>query len=157
MIKLSFCQNYPPIGGSFWQKDSLSTNIHNGWGFCFRLQELGYIAKIRLKWTWFSKAPLQSVMPGTLLFLLIKWPFFIKASLLLNFFVTKFWIFWTYEIQNGIRKKFNNEKWSFHHTVKSRAVDRSTIQRSYAKGQRSQYISIKFPLHKEPENPRACY
>ena len=43
------------------------------------------------------------------------------------------------------------------HTVKSRAVDRSTIQRSKVKGQRSQYIRIKFPLDKESENPRACY
>ena len=35
-------------------------------------------------------------------------------------------------------------------TVKSRAVDRST-------GQRSQYIRIKFPLHKESGNPWPCY
>ena len=42
-------------------------------------------------------------------------------------------------------------------TVKSRAVDRSTIQRSHVSGQRSQYIRIKFPLHKESENPWACY
>ena len=27
MIKLSFCQNDPPIGVSFWQKDSLITHI----------------------------------------------------------------------------------------------------------------------------------
>ena len=43
------------------------------------------------------------------------------------------------------------------YTVKSRAVDRSTIQRSKVQGQRSQYIRIKFPLHKESENPWACY
>ena len=42
-------------------------------------------------------------------------------------------------------------------TVKSRAVDRSTIQRSKVQVQRSQYIRIKFPLHKESENPWACY
>ena len=42
-------------------------------------------------------------------------------------------------------------------TVKSRAVDLSTIQRSKVQGQRSQYIRIKFPLHKESENLRACY
>ena len=27
MIKLSFCQNDSPMGGSFWQKDSLITHI----------------------------------------------------------------------------------------------------------------------------------
>ena len=27
MIKLSFCQNDPPMGESFWQKDSLITHI----------------------------------------------------------------------------------------------------------------------------------
>ena len=42
-------------------------------------------------------------------------------------------------------------------TVKSRAIDRSTIQRSKVQGQRSQYIRIKFPLHKESENPWPCY
>ena len=42
-------------------------------------------------------------------------------------------------------------------TVKSRAVDRSTIQGSQVSGQRSQYIRIKFPLHKESENPWPCY
>ena len=26
VIKPSFCQNYPPMGGSFWQKDSLITH-----------------------------------------------------------------------------------------------------------------------------------
>ena len=27
VIKLSFCQNDPPMGESFWQKDSLTTHI----------------------------------------------------------------------------------------------------------------------------------
>ena len=38
------------------------------------------------------------------------------------------------------------------HTIKSRAVDRSTIQFWTLLGQRSQHISIKFPLHKQSEN-----
>ena len=38
-------------------------------------------------------------------------------------------------------------------TVKLRAVDRSTIQFWETFGQRSQHISIKFPLHKRSENP----
>ena len=46
---------------------------------------------------------------------------------------------------------------NFWYTVKSRAVDRSTIQRSKVQGQRSQYIRIKFPLHKESENPWPCF
>ena len=45
----------------------------------------------------------------------------------------------------------------FGYTVKSQAVDRSTIQRSKVQVQMSQYIRIKFPLHKESENPWACY
>ena len=34
-------------------------------------------------------------------------------------------------------------------TVKSRAVDRSTIQRSQVSGQRSQYVRIKFPIRSQ--------
>ena len=39
-------------------------------------------------------------------------------------------------------------------TVKLRSVDYSKFN-SFS--QRSQYISIKFPLHKQSENPKMCY
>ena len=44
------------------------------------------------------------------------------------------------------------------HTVKSRVVDRSTMYSILELfGQRSQYIIIKFPLHKPSENLKMCY
>ena len=55
VIKLSFCQNDSPIGGSFWQKDSFITYIL----FELWLITLLWIVLVFLTQTLFEKKPFQ--------------------------------------------------------------------------------------------------
>ena len=68
----------------------------------------------------------------------------------------------TINLKNSSAKYFQNSfKWSYFspHLIYRKVASSRLVYYSILEsfGQRSQYISIKFPLHKESENPWTCY